>query len=867
MKVLRILLLVFLIIIIVVIGGGYYFLAHLDLNKYKPQITSRVQSALRRSFDYQQANLNVSMRDGLYVKLHGVSLGDDQRFSNEPFILIKDLDLQIDLLDIIFKRTLSVSHLTVSSPTFNIIRNANGELNAQSLGGSPIEPPAAPKQNFSSGQTKASPKEIKKAALPAIFIKDITLQNGVVHFIDQNTSLPLNISLTQTNLYAKDFSLDKPFSFELETAVFGTEPNVSISGQVQLDLNNNGVSLSRFRTALNFNKISLEQMKKEVPLSLPLPWPDKIGGKWEVVFHSLKIAPQGILEIDAGLNIKEASLLVKNVSGYDIDLPFIDLSVEHFNFKTPFDVKLALGYMSPKPNISFDGKVFYEPATTTVQITQANFLTKLEDLPWEEIKIKLPIPKEIPWPNVLKGALKISVKKMTANSKGLQELLTDLSLEQAAVSFAEVAPGISLDVPQLSVRVMDVALGKEFAFEIKAAYLSDVPNVDIKGNFEFNPTTQGYLLRATEINTDLDSVSLDKLRSSIKTLEKSPLPSEVKGQLQIVIGAFRGSNKGISEVSMKSSLDKGRVGLKELNVPLEPVTFNLSWANNTLNLENLKAFAGQGNIQGDLKATALFQSPDFSGHLVLKDLKAQEVLNQSELPVKIEGLLNGTINFLGQGIAPEVLIQNLKAQSEMTITEGKLIDINVLKMALDQLTMVPNLQERIQEKLPEKYKDILTQKDTMIESLNLKANLEESRVQIPLFNLKADSFLIEAFGALSLDQSFALNGSFIIPEDLTSVFIQSVPELRYILDQQNQIRFPVSITGKGTNFKVVPDLEYLTKRIVVNKGKEELKKVINKYINVGPAEDNGQQAPPEGQAPQESPQEQIIGDILNTIFK
>jgi uncharacterized protein involved in outer membrane biogenesis len=867
MKVFRILLLVFIIVLLSVIIGGYYFLSHLDLNKFKPQITSRVQSALRRSFDYQDANLKVSLQDGLYVKFHGVSLGDNERFGTQPFILVKDIDLQMDILAIVLRKTLAVSHLNINSPTINLIKNNNGELNAQTLGvsSSPVTA-SGPKQNFSPA-AQPTPQESKKMALPAIFIKDIVLQNGVIHFVDQSAPTPIDVSLSQTHLIVKDFSLNKPFQIEFQAAALSQDPNLSMDGQVELRLNDNGVKLKDFRISFNLNKIPLEQIKSFIPAGVTIPWPEKCVGKTSIILHSLELDPKGLKQIDADLSIKEGGLLVKNVSpGLDLDLPFINLSVNHFDFKNPFHIKADLGYLTTSPNVSFDGKVLYAFNTGDIEVTEGKLTTDLSHLPWDDLKTKLPIPTDVPWPNELKGLLSVSLKKVLVNSKGLQELLTDISLDQAAVTFAEIAPGISLNIPQLSAQVKDLSLGKEFGFEISAAYLSDVPNINLNGRLAFNPINQMIQIKNTHIDTNLDSVSLDKLRSSVKALEKASLPTEIKGQLHLTIEDMRASSKGVSEIALNSSFEKGRLVFKELNVPIDPIVFNLNWVNKNLNVENLKASVGAGDVKGALKVTAISQTPDYSGQLVARNLNAKEILNQNEFPVKVEGLLGATINFLGQGLNPDVLTKNLQMQSEFSVTEGKLININVLKMALSQMSMIPNLMDRIEANLPDKYKEILTQQDTNIEKITLRTTLEQEKVLIPSFILQGDSFLIEASGSLSLDQSYALTGSFIIPADLTEIFLKSVPELKYIIDQENQIRFPVTVRGKTTDFKVVPDFEYLTKRVAVNKGKEELKKVLNKYIG---SEDN--QETPQGQTqsqPQkESPEDKMIGNILNTIFK
>ena len=126
-------------------------------------------------------------------------------------------------------------------------------------------------------------------------------------------------------------------------------------------------------------------------------------------------------------------------------------------------------------------------------------------------------------------------------------------------------------------------------------------------------------------------------------------------------------------------------------------------------------------------------------------------------------------------------------------------------------------------------------------------------------------------GRLDPVQTISLNISLFIEQELAKSMVSSVPELGYLLENDQRIHIPLrEYTGKIDKIKLFPDPEYLGKRVLVNKGKEEIFNLLDSALKHGkdqsPESPNSNNQSSDPQATQDSPEKKVIGDILDGIF-
>ena len=115
--------------ILIVIAIALPFLV--DVNRFRPEIESNLSSALGRPV--KVGNLSLSILSGS-VEANDLSIADDPKFSNAPFLQAKSLGVGVELLPLIFSKQLNVTHLTIKEPQVVILRNRDGVWNFSSLG-------------------------------------------------------------------------------------------------------------------------------------------------------------------------------------------------------------------------------------------------------------------------------------------------------------------------------------------------------------------------------------------------------------------------------------------------------------------------------------------------------------------------------------------------------------------------------------------------------------------------------------------------------------------------------------------------------------------------------------------------------------
>ena len=131
----------------------------IPVNQFRPTIEQKASAALGRKVEV--GNLSLSLFSGA-LEADNLSIADDPKFSNSPFLTAKSVKVGVELMPLIFSKTLNVTDVTIDSPQVSLIRNAGGEWNYSSFGASaaksqaqtppPAATPSAPASSSSSGE-------------------------------------------------------------------------------------------------------------------------------------------------------------------------------------------------------------------------------------------------------------------------------------------------------------------------------------------------------------------------------------------------------------------------------------------------------------------------------------------------------------------------------------------------------------------------------------------------------------------------------------------------------------------------------------------------------------------------------------------
>jgi AsmA protein len=119
------------------------------VNQFRPAIEQKISAALGRQVVL--GNLSFSLLSGS-VSAENLSIGDDPKFSSSPFLTAKSLKVGVEILPLIFSKSLNVTGVTIVNPQVTLLQNPAGQWNYSSLGGA-----AAPAKNtHASGSAELS---------------------------------------------------------------------------------------------------------------------------------------------------------------------------------------------------------------------------------------------------------------------------------------------------------------------------------------------------------------------------------------------------------------------------------------------------------------------------------------------------------------------------------------------------------------------------------------------------------------------------------------------------------------------------------------------------------------------------------------
>ena len=188
---LRIVLVVLAVLVVVILVLPFV----IPVNQFRPTIEEKASAALGRKV--QIGDLRLSLLRGS-LSAENLSIGDDPRFSSSPFLTAKSLNVGVELMPLIFSKTLKITGITIDTPQVTLLRNPAGVWNFSSLGG------AAAK-----AQAKQAPAGKTSNAAADLSVSKLGLQNGRIT-VGQTGSRKLS-GYDNLNITASDVSMVSKF--------------------------------------------------------------------------------------------------------------------------------------------------------------------------------------------------------------------------------------------------------------------------------------------------------------------------------------------------------------------------------------------------------------------------------------------------------------------------------------------------------------------------------------------------------------------------------------------------------------------------------------------------------------------------------
>lgn len=173
----------------------------LNADSFRPTIETQLSKTLGRNVN--MGKLSFSLLQGSLIA-DEIVISDDPAFSSVPFMQAKSLEVGVRIIPFLMHREVSITGLTIDTPSIQLIEHTNGKWNYSSLG-------------ISDSQTNTSKEQSPVAGFSIGQLK-IVGGSALVSTIPQTAKA---LEYSDVNLTVKQFSFDKSFPFELSAKLPG----------------------------------------------------------------------------------------------------------------------------------------------------------------------------------------------------------------------------------------------------------------------------------------------------------------------------------------------------------------------------------------------------------------------------------------------------------------------------------------------------------------------------------------------------------------------------------------------------------------------------------------------------------------------
>lgn len=466
-------------------------------------------------------------------------------------------------------------------------------------------------------------------------------------------------------------------------------------------------------------------------------------------------------------------------------------------------------------------------------------------------------------------ALSKETKAMTSKVN-LELSIGRITLRQGEIYIKDhsVTPSRSIEVTSLNIEVQDFSLKDAFTFDGRFALWHDTPNVYLQGSAQLASSQTPMMLMPSNVNINLEGIPLVAVMSTIGIAAEALKDGVFEGAVTLALDQLALNDKGLEDIKLVATFNGVGLNTQGFIVPLQHIDAGFTLTGDEARITDFVWPVASGMIQAQAHGRDLWTAPAFTSKGLLKKIQIRELIPSDTLSFVVEGTLEGSFEASGKGATSEDLMMSLTGQTDMHLTEGRLVDVNILDVVLSRLQMIPQLKQKLNEHLSDKYKKMLTQADTPLARVDVKVGVANQLITLTEAILEAEGFFFLANGQMNNQQEVILESSILLEKDLSTDMVKSVGALGGLLDAKRRVGIPMrTYRGPLAQMRIYPDVEDIGKNLLRDYGKQELKKVLFKALDIDIPEVSGSaDASSETTSPSEaSPEAVIIEGILDAL--
>jgi uncharacterized protein involved in outer membrane biogenesis len=781
---------------VVIFAGAILFYAATNLNSIiaerRQTILDKVSIALGRQVHAD--DIKVSFGWGIMADVTGVQVADDPDISKKPFIEASNVYTRLQLVPLLARR-IEVTEVVLDKPVIRIVQTRDGTFNVSTLGRKKVrteEESGAGGGGKGGGANEESPMAEAgraPATLGSLLVQNFSIKDGTLIF--QTEGAPESSTVNAIDLKIRDFGFNAPFTVAVTFAALSDQQNFDLSATIGPLINNGVIDVDAIPLSgkAKAGPILLSQLETIPMLAKAIP---------------PKLSVSGPIAFDATADGTIQSIKFKVSS--DLSAPAIAFGD---SFNKPADTPLK---------ISAEGS----QTGSGVEVTLANIT--LGDLEAKATDIKVgagTTAARIDTNNFDIGSLAKVVPALGKyNLTGKTEIHTAATLAHgnASADGTVALAGVGLSIPdQKAPPISNISGNIKLAgtsadvgpltFNLGAQQATLTSHID-----QFQPLVMSYELNAAAVR--------------LADLAPSRPPDEVINQLfakgAVSIGSMAGPTIDSEITSPSGNL---------ANVPYQNLKLSLSLADKLARVTTLrlKAFSGDIVATGN---TRLEASAPMQASISFTNLDIQQALDsqKSKAAGTVRGTLGGKINVSGKTGTFDAMKPTLKGNGNLTLTNGKLIGVNIGGQALKKVQHLPAIGKLVPDAVVKNHPELFSNPDTDIQLASLTFVLEGPRITSHDIKAQTVDYNLLGDGWFDMDKNIDLAARIVLSPQFSKELIEQKKEVAFIANKDGQIDIPLQVVGQLPKPQVLPNVTELAQLAANNAAQSQGQKYLGKVF-------------------------------------
>jgi AsmA protein len=783
---------------VVIFAGAILFYAATNLNSIiaerRQTVLDKVSTALGRQVHAD--DIKVSIGWGIMADVTGVQVADDPDISQKPFIEASNVYTRLELLPLLARR-IEVTEVVLDKPVIRIVQTRDGTFNVSTLGRKKVHTEQEAGEGKGGGKGGRGNNEESPmaeagrapAALGSLLVQNFSINGGTLTF--ETEGAPESSTVNAIDLKVRDFGFNAPFTVAVTFAALSDQQNFDLSATIGPLISNGVIDID----------------------AIPLSGKAKVG---PILLTQLETIPMIAKAIPPKLSVSGPVSFDATADGTTQAVKFnvsSDLSANAIafgdSFNKPADTPL---------NISAEGS----QTSSGVAVTLAN--VTLGDLEAKATDIKVgggTTAAHVDTNNFDLAALAKMIPALGKyNLTGKTEVHTAATLAngKAAADGTVALAGVGLLMP-----------------DQKASPLSNINgNIKLAGTTaDVGPLTFNLGAQQATLKSHIDQfqplvMSYELNAASVRLADLAPSrpPDEVINQLfakgAISIGSMAGPTVDSEITSPSGNL---------ANVPYQNLKLQVALKQKQARVTTLrlKAFSGDIVATGN---TRLEASAPMEASISFTNLDIQQALDsqKSKAAGTVRGTLGGKIQVSGKTGTFDEMKPTLKGNGNLTLTNGKLIGVNIGGQALKKVQHLPAIGKLVPDAVVKNHPELFSNPDTDIQLASLTFVLEGPRITSHDIKAQTVDYNLLGDGWFDMDKNIDLAAEIVLSPQFSKELVEQKKEVAFIANKDGQIDIPLQVVGQLPKPQVLPNVTELAQLATNNAAQSQGQKYLGKIF-------------------------------------